>query len=254
MDPFTLLISQKRRRRLLNELLEAALQRAITRTHHHNVAVCIRQHLGLNVAGFVQVALHEALTTTKRCSGLTRCGLKQLRNFLAGVGHLHAAAAAAKRGLNSHGQAVLIRKGHNLIGTGNRVLRARRHRRIRTLRNLARSHLVAQCSDRLRRGANPCQTSVNNLLGKLGVLRQKAVTRVDRIRPGVRGGLQDLVHIQVGLRRSSAAEGKRLIGQGNKRGIRIGLRVDGYRRNTCIFCSTNNTHGDFAAVSNQDFR
>ena len=46
-----LLIAQVGGGRLLNELLVTALQGAVTGGNHHDVAVCIRQALGLNVAG-----------------------------------------------------------------------------------------------------------------------------------------------------------------------------------------------------------
>src|SRR5690606_30559451 len=58
------LVGQERRGRLLDQLLEAALQRAVAGARDHHVAVLVGDDLGLDVAGLVQVLLDEALATT----------------------------------------------------------------------------------------------------------------------------------------------------------------------------------------------
>ena len=63
----------------------------------------VGQNLGLDMAGLIEVALDEALAAAESRGGFAGGGLVQVRNFLAGVGHLHAAAAAAKSGLDGNG-------------------------------------------------------------------------------------------------------------------------------------------------------
>ena len=52
---------QERRRCLFDQLLVAALQRAVAGGDHHDVAVAVGQALGLDVAGTVEILLDEAL-------------------------------------------------------------------------------------------------------------------------------------------------------------------------------------------------
>ena len=149
--------------------MEAALQGAIARADDDYVAVLIRQYLGLDVAGSVQVAFHKALAAAEGGGGLTGGGFEELGDFLCGVGHLHAAAAAAKGGLDGHGQAVFHGEGLHLICAGYRILGAWGHRRFGALGDVPRGDLIAQVADGLRRGANPGQSGINDGLSKVGV-------------------------------------------------------------------------------------
>ena len=76
MDALALLVGEEGGRGLLDKFLEAALQGAVSRADDHNVAVLIRQHLGLHVAGFIQVALDKALAAAERGGGLAGGGLE----------------------------------------------------------------------------------------------------------------------------------------------------------------------------------
>ena len=61
-----LLVGEERRGRLLDELLVAALQRAVAGGDDHDVAVLVGQALGLDVARLVEELLHEALAAAER--------------------------------------------------------------------------------------------------------------------------------------------------------------------------------------------
>ena len=211
----------------------------------------IRQHLGLHVAGLVQVALHEALAATERGCGLARGGFVELRDLLAGVGHLHAAATAAERRLDGNGQTVLVGEGNNLVSARDRVLRPRCHRGLRGLRDVAGSDLVAEGRNGRGGGADPGKTGVDNLLGKLRVFREEAVAGVDRVRSGFLRSSNHLVHVQVALGGGLTAQREGLVRELDKRRIRVGLGVHGDRRQPLVQAGTDDTHGDLAAVSHQ---
>ena len=100
VDLLALRVGQERRGRLLDQLLEAALQRAVAGARDDDVAVLVGDHLRLDVARLVQVALDEALAAAERRDGLAGGRLEQLGDLLDGAGHLHAAAAAAERRLD----------------------------------------------------------------------------------------------------------------------------------------------------------
>ena len=61
-----LLVGEERRGRLLDQLLVAALQRAVAGADDDHVAVLVGEHLRLDVARAVEVALDEALAPAER--------------------------------------------------------------------------------------------------------------------------------------------------------------------------------------------
>ena len=65
VERLDLLVGEERRGRLLDQLLVAALQRAVAGGDHDHVAVGVGQALGLDVPGPVQVALDEALAAAE---------------------------------------------------------------------------------------------------------------------------------------------------------------------------------------------
>ena len=66
VDGGALVVGQERGGRLLDQLLEAALQGAVAGAHDDDVAVGVGEHLRLDVAGLVEVALDEALAAAER--------------------------------------------------------------------------------------------------------------------------------------------------------------------------------------------
>ena len=247
-----LLIAQVGGGRLLNELLVAALQGAVTGGNHHDVAVRIRQALGLNVAGRIQEPLDEALTATERGGSLANSGLVHLNNALAVACHLNAAATATKCGLHRNGQTVLIREGDNLIGGLDRVLGAGHQGSAHLLRDVAGSHLIAQLGNGLGGGANPGQARVNALLRELRVLRKETVAGVHSVSAGAESDFNELVHDQVGLCRGGAAESVGFIGELHVLGVAVGVSVDGDGLQALIAGCTNHADSNFTAVSDQN--
>ena len=181
-----LLLGQERRRGLLDQLLVAALQRAVTGGDDDHVAVAVGQALGLHVARLVQVALDEALAAAEGGDGLAHRRVVQLRDLFQGAGDLQTAAAAAEGGLDRDRQAVLLGEGDDLVGAGDRVGGAGDQRGAGALGDVPGGDLVAEVADGLRRRADPGQTGVEDGLGELGVLREEAVSGVDGVGAGVR--------------------------------------------------------------------
>ena len=130
-------VGEERRGRLLDELLVAALQRAVAGADDDDVAVLVGEALGLDVARLVEVALDEALAAAERGDRLADGGLEQLGDLLERAGDLQAAAAAAERGLDGDRQAVLLGEGDDLVGARDRVGGARHQRRAGALRRCA---------------------------------------------------------------------------------------------------------------------
>ena len=115
MDRVALRVGEERRRRLLDQLLVAALQRAVAGADDHDVAVLVGEHLRLDVPRPVQVALDEALAAAERGHRLAHRGLEELGDLLHRAGDLEPAPAAAERGLDGDRQAVLLGERHDLV-------------------------------------------------------------------------------------------------------------------------------------------
>lgn len=248
------LVGQERRGRLLDQLLEPALQRAVAGTGDHHVAVLVGDDLRLDVAGLVQVLLDEALAATERGHGLAGGRFEQLGNLFDAVGDLHAAATTTEGGLDGHRDAVLLGELDDLVGVLDQVLGARGHRRVRAFGDVAGGDLVTEVADGLRRRADPDQPGVDDGLGEVGVLGKESVTGVDGIGAGLGGGVEDLVEHQVRLCRRLSTEGEGLIGELDVRGIGIGFGIHRNAADTGILGRPDHAHGDLASVSYEYLR
>ena len=110
------------RRRLLDHLLVAALDRAVALEQVEAVAVAVGEDLDLDVARPRQVLLDQHVVVGERGLGLALGagqGVGELRRLL---DHAHALAAAAGRGLDQHGEADAL----GLLGQQRRATGRRR--------------------------------------------------------------------------------------------------------------------------------
>ncbi|CDZ89351.1 Choline dehydrogenase [Rhodococcus ruber] len=254
VDAAALLVGQERRGGLLDELLEAALQRAVAGAGDDDVAVLVGDDLRLDVAGLVEVLLDEALAAAEGGDGLAGRGLEQLGDLLDGVRDLHAAAATAEGRLDRDRHAVLLRELHDLVGIGDGVLGARGHRGLGALGDVPCGDLVTEVADGLRGGADPDQAGVDHGLGEVGVLGQEAVAGVDRVGAGLAGGVEDLVEHQVGLGGGLATERECLVGELHELGVGVGFCVDGHAPVTGVLGGSDDPHSDLAAVGDEHLR
>ncbi len=145
-----LLIGEERCGCFLHELLMTSLQRAVAGRDHDDSALGIREALGLNVSGPVEVLLDEALAAPKCCDRLPRRGFEQLGNLVARAGDLQAAPATAIRGLDRDRQPMGVNERENLVGAGDGAWRARGEGRSDLFGDVACGDLVAQSLDGFR--------------------------------------------------------------------------------------------------------
>jgi hypothetical protein len=204
------------------------------------------------VPRLVEEPLDEALAAAERRDGLADGGVEQLGDLLHGAGHLQPATATAERGLDGHGEPVLLREGDDLVGVLDRLLGARHQRCAHLHGDVAGLHLVAEGDDRLGGGADPGEPGVENRLGEVGVLGQEAVARVDGVGTGLLRGVEDLLDHEVGVAGGGAAQGERLVGLPNVQSVPVGLGVDGHAREALVLAGTCHAHRDLSAVGDQD--
>ena len=90
------------RRRLLEHLLVAALHAAVALEQVHGVAVCVGEHLQLDVAGLLQVPLDEDAVVAEAGDGFALAGVHAVAEAVGGSDDAHALAAAAQHCLDHH--------------------------------------------------------------------------------------------------------------------------------------------------------
>ena len=159
-----LLLGEERRRRLLDELLVATLERAVAGRDDDDVAVLVGEALGLDVARPVEEALDEALAAAEGRDGLADRRVVQLGDLLHRARHLETAAAAAVCRLDRDREAVLLREGDDLVRAVDGVGGAGHEGRAGPQCDVAGLDLVAKGVDGRRAGADPGQARVDDLL------------------------------------------------------------------------------------------
>ncbi len=243
---------QERRWRLLDELLVAALQRAVAGADDDDGAMGVGQHLCLDVPGAVEIPLHETLAAAEGADRLPHRGLVQLRNLLRGAGHLEPATPTAERGLDRDRQPVLLGEGEHLIGTGDRVGRAGNQRSAGSRGDVPCGDLVAEIADRLRGRTDPGESGVDDGLGEFGVLGQEPVSRVDGVRAGPGGDVEQFADVQIGVRRRGSAQRIGVVGGTDVHRVPVGIGIHRDRPEPGILGRTCDADGDLATVGDQD--
>ncbi len=96
------LVGDRDRRRLLDQLLVAALDRALALAQVHDVAVMIAEDLVLDVPRRLEILLDVDIADAERRLGLALRRAEGMRQFLRLLHDAHAAAAAAGHRLDDH--------------------------------------------------------------------------------------------------------------------------------------------------------
>ena len=247
-----LVVGEERRGRLLDQLLVAPLQRAVAGGDHDDVAVLVGEALGLDVARLVEELLHEALATSERGLGLTHRRLEGVGDLLLLAGDLQAATAATEGSLDRDRKAVLLGEGDGLVGVLERVLGAGRERSAHLLGDVAGLDLVAEVLDRLGRRADPDEPGVDDGLGEVAVLGEEAVARVHGVGAGLLGGGDDLLDVEVGVRRGGAAQRVRLVGETDEESVPVGVGVHRHAADACVLARPDDPDRDLASVGDQN--
>ena len=166
-------VRDDRRRRLLEHLLVAALQRAFALAEREHGAVRVADHLDLDVPRARQEALDEHAVVAEAGRRFSLRRRDRLVEAVGGLDDAHPAPAAARRGLDQQRIGV----------AGARLLEAQRlhDRHARARRRLLRADLVAHQLDRLRRRPDEDHARFGAGARERRVLGQEAVARVQRV-------------------------------------------------------------------------
>src|SRR4029453_17663040 len=114
-------LGHRRRRRLLDQLLVPALNRAIALTQVNDVAVGVRKHLHLDVARILQIPLDVDGRVGEVRLTLALSRVEGAVALVVRVDDLQAFPASPRRGLDCQWPAVLFAEGAHFVGTRDRL-------------------------------------------------------------------------------------------------------------------------------------
>src|SRR5262245_8008512 len=140
---------EERARRLLHDLLIAALDRAFALAEMNDITVLVAEHLDLDMARLLDIFFDEDAIVAEARLGLAPRRGKALANFLGVVGDAHALAAAAGGGLDHDRIADLLGDLDRLLRIFDNAEMAGNGRDLGLGGELLRLDLVAHRLDRL---------------------------------------------------------------------------------------------------------
>jgi hypothetical protein len=147
----------------------AALDRALALSESEHVALEIGEELDLDVAGSLDVALAEDAVVAERRLCLAACRRKGIVDLAGCADDAHSTPAASGSRLDDEGEAELGR-----VADGD-------DRNARCGSDALRLQLVAAGAKRFRGRTDPGELGRLHRLREVGVLREEAVTGMDRV-------------------------------------------------------------------------
>ena len=242
---------EARRRRLLDDLLVAPLDRAVTLGQVDRIAVRVGEQLDLDVPRPLDVTLDEDAVVAEGGGRLPRRELEALPRLRPVPRDTHALAATARRCLDHDGVAHLRRDLDGLVGVAQHAEEAGDGVDACLRRELLRLDLVAHRADRVAARSDEGHTLGLNGFGKGGVLREEAVAGMDGLRAGGADHRDDPIHPEVRVGRRRLADAYRLVGHRHVRCTGVRLRVDGNRLDAKPLRGAHDAARNLAAVGDE---
>src|ERR1700722_18308104 len=237
-----------------DHFLVAALHGTVALAQVHDVAVVVGEDLELDVPRLLEKLLHVHLAVAEGGERLALGDADGVQQGGVGVHHPHAAAAAAAGSLDDHRIADVLGDAEILVDiVAERAVRAGHAGPAGGLHDFDGGDLVAHQADSFGAGAHEDEAALLDPLGEVGILRQKAVARMNGDRVGDFGGADDGGHVQIGQCRLRRADADGFVGQQYVLGVEVGGRVHGDSLDAQLAAGTQDSKSDLAAIGDDDF-
>src|SRR5690606_7444505 len=184
-----------------------------------------------------------------------RLGARELeaaREVVGVLGDAHPLAATTGGGLDDHGEAHRLGDRQRFVDVFDGPRRAEHDGDLVGDHRGARGGLVAHRADLVRRGPDEGDAAGRAGLGELRVLREEAVTRVDRVGAGDLGGGDQARDAQVRFARVRRSDADVIVGEAHVQGFAVGLGVDGDRLDAEFAAGADDAQGNLAAIGDED--
>ena len=245
---------EQRRGRFFDDLLVPPLQRALALAEVHDVPVRIGDDLHLDVPRAGDVPLEKERVVAEGCRGFPPRRGNGGGDVCVALDDVHAFAAAARGGLDEHGEAD-SRGARDQLLVGEAGPCEPGHRgHAPGLDCPLGGDLVAHDLDRLGARADEHDPRVGARTCELRILGEEAETRVDRVGARATRGIQHPLDRQVALRSRSGPEPHGFVGEAHVHGAGVGVAVDRDRADADAAECADDAHRDLAAVGDEDLR
>ena len=228
-----------------------ALDRAVALAEMDDGSVRVGEHLHLDVARVVEIALDVDGRVGEVRLALAAGGLERALDLVRRGHDLEALPAAAGRGLDGDRPADLVSEPANVGGRLDGLGRAGDDRDARGAHRLASRDLGAHQLHRFRRRADPDEAGRLDGAREVGVLGEEPVPGMDGLGAGPLRGVDDPLLVQVALGRRPGPT--RYASSANARVERsaVGFRVDRDRRDLQLAERAADADGDLASVGDR---
>src|SRR5664280_1307201 len=245
-------IIQQWRRRLFDDLLVTSLQRALSLAQMHDGAVLVAEHLHLNVSWSYDEALQKEIVVTERGKRLTTRTRERLTEIVRSLDTSHTLPATARGGLDEHRETDFHRCSTQIAVRHSRFDSTGHHRNARRGDMELRLDLVPHERNRSRARPNERDAALRTGTRESRVLREKAVTGMDRVGSAGDAGVKNPFDIEVTLVWCRRSEIQRLVGVEYVSRTAVGVAVHRDRLNTEALERANDTNGNLPAIRNED--
>ena len=211
---------------LFQQLLVAALDRAVALAQVDHVAVAIGQHLHFHVSGPVDEFLH---VEARVAEGSLRFPLGRFEQALDLIGprhQAHAAAAAASGGLDHHRIAHRFGQSRSLLRAGQQAGTTGDGGHPHPFHGGLSGRLISHRADGLGGGTHKRDAVVGADLGEAVVFGQKAVAGVNCVSTPGGGRRQNVGDVEVALAAGRFANAYGFVGELHVQGVFIHRAVD----------------------------
>ena len=166
---------------------------------------------------------------------------------------LHAAPAAAGRGLHQHRKADLAGDAERFGVRGDAAVGAGHARDAERLGGALGLDLVAHLPDVLGLGADEMDRVLGEDFGKARVLRKESVARMHGVGAGDLAGREQRRHVEVAVARGRRADADAFVGEPHMHRVGVGGGMHGDRRDAELLAGAEHPERDFAAIGDEDF-
>ena len=240
-------------RRLFDQLLVAALNRALAFPQADDVAVLVGQYLEFDVARVLDILLQVKIAIAE-CGRSLRLRLPIKRGQLIFIAHnAHAPPAAAGRRLEDDRETDRPRPLARFFGGSDHAVRARKDRHPVLLHGSTSFFFFAHQPDDI--GSGPDELDVAGLADfrEVGVFREQAVTGMDGVHVRDLGGADYGGNVEITQRQLRRANANRLVGKAHVQRIPVRLTVDRDRADAELLACANDAQRNLSAIRYQNF-
>ena len=139
-----------------------------------------------------------------------------------------------------------------MVEVGDFAIAARHDGHARRARRRPRRRLVAHGANGLRRRSDKDQAGGRHRFGETRILGKKSISGMDRAGPGLARGGNDRVDVEIALAGRRRTDADCLVGIAHGEAVLVGLAVHRDGAQIELLRRTDDAHGDFAAIGNQE--